>query len=395
MEEYKRIGSAVVCPQDLGLYEGLLPVILEEIKEVPLIKWKGAKISAEMWNQIVSFMNWTYAEYKSESQLRLFYNQGTNEWGVGVLPQHVDTGMSSKEIGDHEGRAEVFALFPSDAGWREAGTVHHHCSSSAFQSGIDLADERDKNGLHITLGGMGNSEWHGFHARASFRKVMYDVTPAEWIDGTIDPDGVMPNRLVTAASAVPFPEFWKKYLIIKPKQVYAPSKWGGYNARTLNSDAFDSVESYYRGAIEGWDNAPCWSFDEADLSDIEQEFGLTPEDIEQLNNIVIDIESELSISPEKLGMEHTIEYVELLEGVINNLNDLRCPEITYAGFIADLRAMLFDPETLKRLGNNVFHFQDELRMMDEVLGSAKTGDDKDATVSVSTGCEPAFAGFAT
>lgn len=52
---------------------------------------------------------------------------------------------------------------PSDE-WMYFCTVHHHCSASAFQSGTDEDNERNQDGLHITVGHMG-SERHDLHAR--------------------------------------------------------------------------------------------------------------------------------------------------------------------------------------------------------------------------------------
>ena len=34
------------------------------------------------------------------------------------------------------------------------GTVHHHCSTSAFQSGTDEADETNREGFHFTIGNL-------------------------------------------------------------------------------------------------------------------------------------------------------------------------------------------------------------------------------------------------
>lgn len=44
-------------------------------------------------------------------------------------------------------------------GWAEAGSVHHHCSSGAFQSGTDHSDEMKASGLHITIGKIGSDEY--------------------------------------------------------------------------------------------------------------------------------------------------------------------------------------------------------------------------------------------
>lgn len=52
---------------------------------------------------------------------------------------------------------------PSDD-WLYFGTVHHHCSASAFQSSTDEQNEWNQDGLHITVGRM-DQERHDLHAR--------------------------------------------------------------------------------------------------------------------------------------------------------------------------------------------------------------------------------------
>jgi len=228
VSELKEVDGTIVLQQDLGLYAGPIPIMIDKI-EHPILEWKGALISDTLWGQIVSFMRWTYEKYKSEAQMRLFYNEEFDIWGAGVMPQYIKTGMSSEEIADHEKREEVFNLFDVNLGWREAGTVHHHCSMSAFQSDTDLNDEKDKNGLHITLGDMNNKIAHGFHARASFRKIMYGINPADWIETTVYSDNV--SSLHVGVRDDIFPNEWKDYLFEKPapepvKYTHNYGDWG-------------------------------------------------------------------------------------------------------------------------------------------------------------------------
>ena len=52
---------------------------------------------------------------------------------------------------------------PSDD-WLYFGTVHHHCSASAFQSSTDEQNEWNQDGLHLTVGRM-DADQHDVHAR--------------------------------------------------------------------------------------------------------------------------------------------------------------------------------------------------------------------------------------
>ena len=60
-------------------------------------------------------------------------------------------------------RFAVWGSAPSDD-WLYFGTVHHHCSASAFQSSTDEQNEWNQDGLHITVGRM-DQERQDLHAR--------------------------------------------------------------------------------------------------------------------------------------------------------------------------------------------------------------------------------------
>lgn len=212
--------SQVVVQQRMGLYEG--PIAIEhQSLENPVLKWHGSRMSAYTWRAIAAFMRWTLEEFNSEAQLRLYYNQFTDKWKPVVLPQWVGTGMVSDEIANHEDRDAIFAGVAECDGWCPAGTIHHHCKASAFQSGTDEKDELAQNGLHLTLGNlhMANID---IHSRATFRKVGYLVDLDEWIEPTGD-------ALYEARGK--FPKSWRDQCHLKPKP--APIHTSrAYTART-------------------------------------------------------------------------------------------------------------------------------------------------------------------
>ena len=133
------------------------------------LQYSGPKFSRGMWHQVLSFFRWTYCEMDSESQVRLYVNTTLGRWGAWAFPQEARTGMSAKEIPVKETPEQAVERFgswnsePSDD-WVYFCTVHHHCAASAFQSGTDEENERNQDGLHITVGHMG-SERHDLHAR--------------------------------------------------------------------------------------------------------------------------------------------------------------------------------------------------------------------------------------
>lgn len=133
------------------------------------LEYSGPRFAPEMWHQILSFFRWTHKEMHSESQVRLYVNEKLGRWGAWAFPQEARTGMTARELPvqeEPEKAAERFAFWnsePSDD-WLYFGTVHHHCSTSAFQSSTDERNEWNQDGLHLTVGRL-DSDRHDLHAR--------------------------------------------------------------------------------------------------------------------------------------------------------------------------------------------------------------------------------------
>lgn len=145
-------------------------------------KWTGPKIPREEWNKVLAFFRWTYNEHKSESQVKMFVNHVTKEWKAWAFPQRAKTGMTAVEIpatlNDSEEIKEQRRQFKESEGWTYFGTVHHHCSSSAFQSGTDEHNERDQDGLHITVGKIDEDQFDIHHRTyiGGFKMLMVKLT---------------------------------------------------------------------------------------------------------------------------------------------------------------------------------------------------------------------------
>ncbi len=150
---------------------GLLAYEIEyEVKTAKgRLNYSGPKFAPEMWHQVLSFFRWTQTEMQSESQVRLYVNEKLGRWSAWAFPQEARTGMSARELPIQETPEkgmERFAFWnsePSDD-WLYFGTVHHHCSASAFQSSTDERNEWNQDGLHLTVGRV-DSDRHDLHAR--------------------------------------------------------------------------------------------------------------------------------------------------------------------------------------------------------------------------------------
>jgi hypothetical protein len=207
-------------------------------------EWTGPKISREVWNEILSFFKWTYDETKSESQVRLFVNHVTKEWKAWAFPQSLSTGMTTREI-DNDETKEQRKQFSDADGWFYYGTVHHHCSSAAFQSGTDSANEEDQDGIHITVGKI-NSEQYDIDARvyqSGYKLVDFNLLDfwdtgdvyegiSAHVKGMLPKDYVSRMALLQMGTPAPkdyaFPEVWKTNLIVPPRAVSVPvTNYGG------------------------------------------------------------------------------------------------------------------------------------------------------------------------
>lgn len=140
--------------------------------------WNGGLIPFPIWEQVVAFMRWTQVEFKGEGHCTLFYNLTTKEWKAWPFPQRPN-GMTVALLDQDPQYAIDRKQFGGD--WVMAGSVHHHCSASAFQSGTDSADERDKEGIHITVGKVLDDEVD-LHARKVMDGTMSECTLDEFID---------------------------------------------------------------------------------------------------------------------------------------------------------------------------------------------------------------------
>jgi hypothetical protein len=147
------------------------------IKEVEPI-WKGDPIPFQMWQDIIDWCVISYEEFKSETLVFLYYDLDTkgSAWSFWIPPQ-ITNGMTVKSDPDSEFFAKERKNFPDTM----FGTVHHHCSSSAFQSGTDHSDELDREGLHFTVGHCNKPEDLDLHLRLTIGDSHGDTNPDDVI----------------------------------------------------------------------------------------------------------------------------------------------------------------------------------------------------------------------
>ncbi len=234
-------------------FQGMMTCILEHtVTDTKAnYEWSGPKISPAVWNEVLAFFKWTYDTTKSESQVRLYCNYRTREWKAWAFPQIRGTGMTTKELDDHPQTAIQRARFSDQDGWFYYGTVHHHCSTSAFQSGTDERNENNQEGLHITVGHLDRAlfdiDARLYHAKTKITNMQigwfWDVgNPLEGVSPMIA--AMMPAHYkenfcklqmgTPPAADLVFPEIWKENLIAPPvsTHVHTTSYHGTYKVRS-------------------------------------------------------------------------------------------------------------------------------------------------------------------
>jgi hypothetical protein len=180
---------------DNEVYEKVKNKFFSTYKQIDIPKqdtlvpeWHGKKIPCKMWREIVSFMVSSYKEFKSEALLFLYYDETKKQpWSYWVPPQ-ITNGMTVKSDPLHPEFQTQRAQHPDIM----FGTVHHHCTTSAFQSGTDSSDETDREGFHFTIGHC-DKDTVDIHLRVTLGNIHMDIDNLSYIiDGTESPfkDGI-------------------------------------------------------------------------------------------------------------------------------------------------------------------------------------------------------------
>lgn len=242
-----------------GPWAGVQRILTETSPKPPVHAWTGARMPMSLALQILAFLEWSQETTHSETVVHLFHHTERGEWTALVLPQRGHQGLHVNLIDDHPERIPTFQRLPDQGrGWSEMGSWHHHCSSGAFQSGTDAADEVSKEGLHITTGNLGAKKY-SIHARASFRHTVTPTALADWIEtpiellpaiamGLLDHEKAVETMLCRPTSVgATFPEWWRENVIyqapVQPAQQptqFANSGGGtggyGFGSITIVSD---------------------------------------------------------------------------------------------------------------------------------------------------------------
>lgn len=138
--------EGVYLKKKLGIMESIAPVknisILQSVASSA--KMHIQPIPGKWIAKVINFFKAVYTEYRSEAIVLLFYNEETGQHKI-VPPHQKVAGASC----DYDKGMTI-------DGYTMIGTIHSHANMSAFHSGVDDSDEEHFDGLHITLGNLGD-----------------------------------------------------------------------------------------------------------------------------------------------------------------------------------------------------------------------------------------------
>lgn len=156
----------------VGVMESIAPI--DKVSFLPSIETMAKmhinKIPAQWFAKTVEFFRAVYDEHKSEAIVLPFYNEKTGQYRI-IAPTQEVSGAAADYKRDNviEGMTGI-------------GTIHSHANFSAFHSGTDDSDEKNFDGLHITVGNVSDKEFSlSASIVANGHRVIVD--PEEYVDG--------------------------------------------------------------------------------------------------------------------------------------------------------------------------------------------------------------------
>jgi hypothetical protein len=219
--------------------------------------WDGPKFGPSEWAQTLAFFKWTFDTMHSESQVRWFVHPVQRVWTPWAFPQEARTGMSAREIHPHPLLDEQRAQFKTEEGWVYNATGHHHCNASAFQSGVDEANERNQDGFHYTIGNMGNGRRYDIHFRYYCGGYQFNPSMDKLWDIGDQARAMFPEKFwdeiarwqMSQPIHADFPEVWKTNVIeVKPTTVVTTAG-GGQFSRERPSYLGNDGTYHYSGGL--------------------------------------------------------------------------------------------------------------------------------------------------
>ena len=140
--------EGIFLKKKIGVMESIAPVknisILESVNKAAQMHIK--RIPGGQFSRVIAFFREVYAKYHAEAIVLIFYDLERKIYKI-IPPTQRVTGASC----DYDKGITINNM-------QMIGTIHSHASMSAFHSGTDDKDEEYFDGLHITIGNLGDEE---------------------------------------------------------------------------------------------------------------------------------------------------------------------------------------------------------------------------------------------
>ncbi len=130
------------------------------------------KIPLNLFCQILSFFRWVEDVYHCEAVSILDYNPDKKLFKILIPDQQVSSASVNYELG------------AIDSGYKRIGTIHSHSSMPAFHSGVDTDNEKNFDGIHITIGNV-NDDNFSLSSTIASNGFRLKVDPVDYIEGLL------------------------------------------------------------------------------------------------------------------------------------------------------------------------------------------------------------------
>jgi hypothetical protein len=162
--------------KDTGLIQATVKVEkFSMLEKLPVnAKLRLPVIPAATIAQALLFFRRVYERFRAEAVVMLYYSPIEKNYLLDVFGQEVSGASAHSDI---KGK---FA----DLGYQLVGTIHSHCDFSAFHSSVDVNNEKDFDGIHITIGHV-DQPYFTLSCTAVVNNNRFPLEPVEVIKGAL------------------------------------------------------------------------------------------------------------------------------------------------------------------------------------------------------------------
>lgn len=172
---YLVTGSGNFIKKNTGLIRAIVPVAKVpglNMTVTASASFQAPKVPAELLARALLFCKAVWKRHRAEGIVLLHYSTKQRKYALWCPNQRV-VGLRIESYDPHE-RFKGFQL---------VGTIHSHANGPAGHSDIDYNDEKNFDGVHITLGHVADLHHFSLSASLMVNSIRFSKDPAELIEG--------------------------------------------------------------------------------------------------------------------------------------------------------------------------------------------------------------------